>query len=377
VKYRLEATRVTADADAEMVVPHSLDVTCKMTTLPATAQSLAVSVLDLVATRAGEAPGSAIARSVELAWQVEQLGYKRYWVAEHHAIQGLACSATPVLIGHIAAATKTIRVGSGGVMLPNHAPLLVAEQFGTLEAIYPGRIDLGLGRAPGGDLQTMRALRRGLAQDGDDFPSLIEELRTYLGPERPGQVVKAVPGQNSNVPITVLGSSGFSAQLAATLGLPFAFAAHLAPDHLHSAARLYRERFLPSHALREPYLFIAVQVIAAETDAAARRLFTTPQQRFLRAIRGESAELLPPVDSMESLWHDGERTAVENRLHAAIVGSDATVQAGLERLASDAHADEVIVLTEAYEHSDRIDSYRRVARIAARILAPTGEAYAG
>jgi luciferase family oxidoreductase group 1 len=160
-----------------------------------------------VATRAGEAPGSAIARSVELARQVEQLGYKRYWVAEHHAIQGLACSATPVLIGHIAAATKTIRVGSGGVMLPNHAPLVVAEQFGTLEAIYPGRIDLGLGRAPGGDFQTMRALRHGLAQDGDDFPSLIEELRTYLGAERPGQVVKAVPGQNSNVPITVLGSS--------------------------------------------------------------------------------------------------------------------------------------------------------------------------
>jgi luciferase family oxidoreductase group 1 len=249
VKYRLEATRVTADADAEMVVPHSLDVTCKTTTLQATARSLAVSVLDLVATRAGEAPSSAIARSVELARQVEQLGYKRYWVAEHHAIQGLACSATPVLIGHIAAATRTIRVGSGGVMLPNHAPLEVAEQFGTLEAIYPGRIDLGLGRAPGGDVQTMRALRRGLAQDGDDFPLLIEELRTYLGPERPGQVVKAVPGQNSNVPITVLGSSGFSAQLAATFGLPFAFATHLAPDHLHSASQLYRERFRPSHAV--------------------------------------------------------------------------------------------------------------------------------
>ena len=256
MKYRLEATRVRADADAEMVVPHSLDLMGKTTTLQATAQSLAVSVLDLVATRASEPPGSAIARSVELARHVEQLGYKRYWVAEHHAIQGLACSATPVLIGHIAAATKTIRVGSGGVMLPNHAPLVVAEQFGTLEAIYPGRIDLGLGRAPGGDFQAMRALRHGLAQDGNDFPSLIEELRTYLGPERPGQVVKAVPGQNSNVPITVLGSSGFSAQLAATLGLPFAFAAHWAPEYLHSAAQLYRERFRPSHALRKPYLFV-------------------------------------------------------------------------------------------------------------------------
>ena len=349
----------------------------KPPTLQATAQSLVVSVLDLVATRAGEPVGSAIARSVELARRVEQLGYRRYWVAEHHAIQGMACSAPPVLIGHIAAATKTIRVGSGGVMLPNHAPLVVAEQFGTLEAIYPGRIDLGLGRAPGGDFQTMHALRHGLGQDGDDFPSLIEELRTYLGPERPGQVVKAVPGQNSNVPITVLGSSGFSAQLAATLGLPFAFAAHLAPENLHSAAQVYREGFRPSHELRKPYLFVAVQVIAAETDAAARRLFTTPQQRFLRAIRGEPAELLPPVDSMEHLWHDAEREAVENRLRAAIVGSDATVQAGLERLASNTRAAEVIVLTETYEHSDRIDSYRRVARIAARILAPTGEAYAG
>jgi len=377
VKYRLEATRVTADANAEMVVPHSVDLRCKTTTLQAIAQSLPVSVLDLVATRAGEPAGSAIARSVELARHVEQLGYKRYWVAEHHAIQGLACSATPVLIGHIAAATKTIRVGSGGVMLPNHAPLVVAEQFGTLEAIYPGRIDLGLGRAPGGDFQTMRALRRGLAQDGDDFPSLIEELRTYLGPERQGQVVKAVPGQNSNVPIMVLGSSGFSAQLAATLGLPFAFAAHLAPDHLHSAAQLYRERFRPSHALRKPYLLVAVQVTAAETDAAARRLFTTPQKRLLRAIRGESAELLPPVDSMDPLWHDGERAAVENRMRAAIVGSDTTVQAGLERLAGITRADEVIVLTETYEHIDRIDSYRRVARIAAKIPAPAGEAYAG
>jgi luciferase family oxidoreductase group 1 len=234
-----------------MVVPHSLGLTGKTTTVQATAQSLAVSVLDLVATRAGEPAGSAIARSVELARHVERLGYKRYWVAEHHSIQGLACSATPVLIGHIAAATKTIRVGSGGVMLPNHAPLVVAEQFGTLEAIYPGRIDLGLGRAPGGDFQTMRALRRGLAQDGDDFPALVEELRTYLGPERPSQVVKAIPGQNSNVPITILGSSGSSAELAAALGLPFAFAAHIAPENLYAAAQLYRERFRPSHRITE------------------------------------------------------------------------------------------------------------------------------
>jgi luciferase family oxidoreductase group 1 len=326
---------------------------------------LAVSVLDLVGMRAGEPAGSAVARSVNLAQHVEQLGYKRYWLAEHHSIPGLACSATPVLIGHVAAATKTIRVGSGGVMLPNHAPLVVAEQFGTLEALYPGRIDLGLGRAPGGDFQTMRALRRDLGQSGDDFPTLLEELRTYLGPEKVGQVVKAIPGQGSNVPITLLGSSDFSAQLAAMLGLPFAFAAHFAPEHLSAATQLYREKFRPSEILRRPYLIVAVQVIAAETDAAARRLFTTPQQRFLRLIRNQPVELLPPVDSMESLWQNWEKAAVENKLRAAIVGSDATVKAGLENLVGDTAADEVIVVADTYEHADRLDSYRRVAGIAA------------
>jgi luciferase family oxidoreductase group 1 len=351
-------------ANAEVVVSSS----------QAISQSLPISVLDLMPSRASEPASSAIAQSVELARHVEQLGYKRYWVAEHHSIQGLVCSATPILIGHIAAATKTIRVGSGGVMLPNHAPLVVAEQFGTLESMYPGRIDLGLGRAPGGDFQTMRALRRGLAQDGDDFPALLEELRTYLGPERPSQLVKAIPGQNSNVPITLLGSSDFSAQLAAALGLPFAFAAHFAPDALYASAQLYRERFQPSEVSQRLYLLIAVQVIAAETDAVARRLFTTPQQRFLRLIRGEPVELLPPVDSMEPLWSDIEKAAVENRLGAAIVGSDATVHSGLEKLVNDTHANEVIVVTDTYEHSDRMDSYERVARIAAELkLVPNVE----
>jgi luciferase family oxidoreductase group 1 len=324
---------------------------------------LAASVLDLVGMRAGESAGSAIARSVDLAQRVEQLGYKRYWLAEHHSISGLACSATPVLIGHVAAATKVIRVGSGGVMLPNHAPLIVAEQFGTLEALYPGRIDLGLGRAPGGDFQTMRALRRDLGQSGDDFPALLAELRTYLGPEKPGQAVKAIPGQDSNVPITLLGSSGFSAQLAGMLGLPFAFAAHFAPEYLLAAAQLYRETFRPSEVLRKPYLMVALQVIAAETDAAARRLFTTSQQRFLRLIRNQPVELLPPVESMETLWQDSERAAVESRLRAAIVGSDQTVKAGLENLVGDTAADEVIVVTDTYEHADRLQSYERVAGI--------------
>jgi luciferase family oxidoreductase group 1 len=331
---------------------------------------LAISVLDLVGMRAGESAGGAIARSVDLAQHVEQWGYKRYWLAEHHSISGLACSATPVLIGHVAGATKTIRVGSGGVMLPNHAPLVVAEQFGTLEALYPGRIDLGLGRAPGGDFQTMRALRRDLQQSGEDFPALLEELQTYLGPEKPGQAVKAIPGQGSNVPITLLGSSGFSAQLAGMMGLPFAFAAHFAPEYLHAAAQLYRERFEPSEFLRKPYFMVAVQVIAAETDAAAQRLFTTPQQRFLRLIRNQPVELLPPVDSMDLLWQDQrERAAVESKLRAAIVGSNATVKAGLEKLVGETGADEVIVVTDTYEHEDRLQSYRRVAEVAAMVEA--------
>src|ERR1039457_3964774 len=300
--------------------------------------------------RTGELAGSAIARSVDLARHVEQLGYKRYWLAEHHSISGLAFSATPGLIGHVAGATKTIRVGSGGGMLPNHAPLVVAEQCGTLEALYPGRIDLGLGRAPGGDFQTMRALRRDLQQSGEDFPALLDELQTYLGPEQPGQVVKAIPGQGSNVPITLLGSSGFSAQLAGIQGLPFAFAAHFAPEYLYTAAQLYREHFRLSDVLLKPYLTVAVQVIAAETDVAARRLFTTSQQRFLRLIRNQPVELLPPVDSMEPLWQDWERAAVESNLGAAIVGSNATVKAGLEKLVGDTGADEVIVVTDTFEH---------------------------
>ena len=326
--------------------------------------SLPVSVLDLVGMRADESAGSAIARTVDLAQHVEQWGYRRYWLAEHHSIAGLACSATPVLIGHVANATRKMRVGSGGVMLPNHAPLVVAEQFGTLEALYPGRIDLGLGRAPGGNYQTMRALRRDSAQSGEDFQALLEELRTYLGPERPGQAVKAYPGQGSRVPITLLGSSDFSAQLAAILGLPFAFAAHFAPELLEPAAKLYRTRFRPSEELQEPWLMVGVAVIAAETDAEARWLFTTAQQRFLRLIRNQPVELLPPVESMDGLWNAGERMAVESRLSAAIVGSEATVGAGLRRVLEATGADEIIAVTDTWEHAARLESYRRLAKVA-------------
>jgi luciferase family oxidoreductase group 1 len=330
-------------------------------------KGLAISVLDLVAMRPGESAGSAIARTVELAQQVEQWGYRRYWLAEHHSIAGLACSATSVLIGHVAGATERIRVGSGGIMLPNHAPLVVAEQFGTLEAMYPGRIDLGLGRAPGGDGHTMRALRRDLGQTGDDFPELLEELRTYLGSAKSGQTVHAYPGQDSNVPITLLGSSAYSAQLAARLGLPFAFAAHFAPDYLQIASELYRHQFQPDKVLPAPHLMIGVQVIVAETDSEARRLFTTPQQRFLRLIRNQPVELLPPVDSMQGLWTADERAAVESRLGAAIVGSEATVKVGLEKLLHETGANELIVVTDTFEPSARAESFMRLAQIAAQI----------
>ena len=259
-------------------------------------------------------------------------------------------------------------------MLPNHAPLVVAEQFGTLEALYPGRIDLGLGRAPGGDFSTMAALRRGLGQSGEVFPELLEELKTYLGPERPGQAVKATPGQNSNVPIYLLGSSGFSAQLAAKLGLPFAFAAHFAPEYLGAASELYRSQFQPSEALAEPYMMVATQVIAAETDAEAQRLFTTPQQRFLRLIRNQPVELLPPVESMRDVWTEWERAAVHSKLGAAIVGSNSTVKAGLEQLVQSTGARELIVVTDTYEHEARLKSYERVAEIAAEMNAAFREA---
>lgn len=332
-------------------------------------EGVRVSVLDLVGMLPGEKVGSAIARSVDLARHVESWGYQRFWMAEHHSIAGLACSATSVLIGHVAEATKTIRVGSGGVMLPNHAPLVVAEQFGTLEAMYPGRIDLGLGRAPGGDWATMRALRRDLNQSGDDFPALLSELQGYLGPEKPGALVKAIPGQGSMVPITLLGSSLYSAQLAASLGLPFAFAAHFAPELLYEAARQYRSRFQPG-ALAKPHLIAAVPVVAAETDARARFLATSPQQRFLRLVRGEPVELVPPVESLDKLsrpWNSVERAAVESRLAAAIIGSNQTVQVGIETLMERTGADEVIVVTDLYAHADRLESYERVAEVAKSI----------
>ena len=325
---------------------------------------LRYSVLDLVSLRPGEMPGEGIARTVQAAQHAEALGYTRYWLAEHHSIRGLACSATAVLIGHVAGQTSTIRVGSGGVMLPNHAPLVVAEQFGTLASLYPGRIDLGLGRAPGGDGHTMRAMRRDLRSTSDDFPEQLAELRQYLADARPGQMVLAVPGQGTHVPVTLLGSSGFSAQLAGQLGLPFAFAAHFAPQYFAAAVRLYRQSFRPSDVLREPYVMAGIPVIAAETDAEAQRLFTTPQQRFLALIRNQPVEVKAPVASMDGLWNEAERDAVDSRLAAAIVGGPETVQRGLQMLVDELGVDEVLAVTDTFHTEDRLRTYEVIAQAA-------------
>jgi luciferase family oxidoreductase group 1 len=314
--------------------------------------------------RNGDGAGAAIARSVETAQHVEKLGYKRYWLAEHHSIQGLACSATAVLIGHVANATKTIRVGSGGVMLPNHAPLVVAEQFGTLEAMFPGRIDLGLGRAPGSDRATMVAMRRSLTANGDEFPQLLAELQAYLGVPRMGQQVHAVPGQNSHVPITLLGSSDFSAQLAGQLGLPFAFAAHFAPEYFWPALQIYRQSFEPSATHAKPYAMAALPVIVAPTDAEAQRLFTTPQQRFLALTRNLPVELKPPVDSMDGLWTMLEQQAVNGRLKQAIVGSPETVGRKLSDFVERTGVQEIFAVTDTYDQSDRLRSYDLLAQVA-------------
>ncbi len=330
---------------------------------------VALSVLDLVTMKPGEGAGAAIARSVETARHVERLGYKRFWLAEHHSIAGLACSATSVLIAHVANATTSIRVGSGGIMLPNHAPLVVAEQFGTLESLYPGRIDLGLGRAPGSDAATMRALRRDLGDSSDKFPELLQELRSYLGPPMPGQRVFAYPGQNTNVPVTLLGSSDFSAQLAGILGLPFAFAAHFAPQYLPEALYLYREAFTPGPALSQPYAMAGVPVIVAPTDAEAQRLLTTPQQRFLALIRNQPVDLKPPVDSMDGLWNPAEKQAVEARLGRAIVGSPDTVANKLAKFLEITGVQEIFAVTDTYEQADRLRSYALLAEVAGRMPA--------
>ncbi|HCR96616.1 MULTISPECIES: LLM class flavin-dependent oxidoreductase [Halomonas] len=324
--------------------------------------STALSVLDLAPIRQGGSAAETFRDSVSLAQRAEQLGYTRYWLAEHHNIPGIASAATSVLIGHLAGHTSTIRLGSGGVMLPNHPPLVIAEQFGTLETLYPGRIDLGLGRAPGSDGATMRAMRRSMHSGVDDFPEQLSELRRYLGDAEPGQQVKAVPGQGTNVPIWLLGSSGYSAQLAARLGLPFAFAAQFAPGYLFEALRLYRDNFRPSEHLDKPYAMVGLPVMAAENDAMAHYLATSAQQKFLNLIRGKPTQSQPPVEQLD--WSPMEQSQVNQFLGAAIIGGPETVKAGLEDFQERTGADELMINSDFFDHADRVRSYEIVAQVA-------------
>lgn len=322
-----------------------------------------LSVLDLAHVCQGGTVGEAFAHTLDLARLAERLGYRRFWLAEHHNIPGVASAATSVLIGYVAGNTQTIRVGSGGIMLPNHAPLVIAEQFGTLDALYPGRIDLGLGRAPGGDQPAARALRKNMRPE-EDFPYQVAELRRYLAPAQPGALVTAYPGAGAKVPIWLLGSSLFSAALAAELGLPFAFASHFAPDALMAALDLYRRRFQPSEALDHPYTMAGIPVIAAETDEEAGRLATTPQQMFLNLIRGHPRPLAPPVKEGAMDWNETERILVEQKLGLAVVGGRERVRAGLEAFLTQTQVDELILATVTYDPATRLRSYELVTEAA-------------
>lgn len=326
-----------------------------------TIENVTLSILDLAPVVAGSTPADSFRNSLDLARHAERLGYHRYWLAEHHNMPGIASSATSVVIGYIAAGTTKIRVGSGGIMLPNHAPLMIAEQFGTLESMYPGRIDLGLGRAPGSDQPAARAIRRGLASGGHDFPELLGELRAYLDPNahpdyRPAGV-RAFPGEGLDIPIWLLGSSDFSARLAAELGLPFAFASHFAPDYLLPALDLYRSNFKPSGQLEKPYAMIGVNIVMAETDEEARYLATSHEQQFLNIIRGRTGMLQPPVADMDALWSAQEKAVVRRQLNYTIAGSQATVRARLQEIVDETQADEIIVASTVYDHDARVRSY--------------------
>lgn len=326
-----------------------------------------LSILDLVPVLEGGTPADSFRNTLDLARHAEKWGYNRYWLAEHHNMPGIASSATSVVMGYVAAGTSTIRVGSGGIMLPNHSPLVIAEQFGTLESLYPGRIDLGLGRAPGTDQLTARALRRENKSGGEDFPELLTELRQYLQPpeDEPGRPrVRATPGEGLNIPIWLLGSSLFNAQLAGLLGLPFAFAGQFSPDHIESAIRLYRSVFRPSEVLEEPYVMIGINVIAAETDEEAKRLSTSQQQSFLSLVRGKPQKLQPPVESLEGQWADYERASVEAQLRATIMGGPATVKEKLQAFVDATQADELIINGVVYDHQARLRSFELIAEIA-------------
>jgi luciferase family oxidoreductase group 1 len=321
-----------------------------------------VSILDLVPVILGESPREALRKSLDLAQQAEAFGYTRYWVAEHHNMTAIASAATSVVIGYLAGGTSTIRVGSGGIMLPNHSPLVVAEQFGTLESLYPGRIDLGLGRAPGTDPLTLRALRRDTMRR-DTFPEDVLELQAFLAPPKSGQAVRAVPGAGTEVPIWILGSSTFGAELAAQLGLPYAFASHFAPDALFAALEIYRNRFKPSKQLDHPYAMVGINVVAAETNEEARRLFTTVQQSFTNLVRGTGGKLQPPIDNIDDYWNPMEKLHASSMLKYSIAGSAETVARELKDFIALTNADELMIVTSLYDHAARVRSYELVAEV--------------
>jgi luciferase family oxidoreductase group 1 len=313
-------------------------------------------VLDLAPIVEGSTPAEALRNSLDLAQHVERLGYRRFWLAEHHNAVGIASAATAVVIAHVAAGTSAIRVGAGGIMLPNHPPIVIAEQFGTLESLYPGRIDLGLGRAPGTDQRTVIALRRN-ASAADTFPQDVVELRHCLGDPVPGQAVRATPGAGTKVPLWILGSSLYGAQLAAMLGLPYAFASHCAPDALLPALAIYRERFEPSDQLSEPYAMVGANAVVADTDEEARRLFTSAQQSFTNIFRGRRGQLPPPIDDIEDYWSPVEKDRASAMLARSFVGSPETVHAGLEAFVAETGADEIIVASAIHDHGKRLRSY--------------------
>ncbi len=321
-----------------------------------------LSVLDLAPIVEGATPSDALRNSLDLAQHVERWGYTRFWLAEHHNAIGIASAATAVVIAHVAGGTRTIRVGAGGIMLPNHAPIVIAEQFGTLEALHPGRIDLGLGRAPGTDQLTVRALRRN-PMSADSFPQDVVELQHYLADAQPGQAVQATPGAGSRVPLWILGSSLFGAQLAAMLGLPYAFASHFAPDALLPALEVYRATFEPSGQLQQPYAMVGANVIAADDDETAAWLFTSAQQSFANIQRGRRGRLPPPIDDIESYWTPPEKERASAMLRRSFVGSAETVRAGLERFVEETEADELIVAAAIHDHAARLRSYELLGNL--------------
>ena len=326
------------------------------------------SILDLSPISQGATAAVALRNSLDLARHAELWGYKRFWLAEHHNMPGIASAATSVVIGHVAGGTKTIRVGAGGIMLPNHSPLVIAEQFGTLASLYPDRIDLGLGRAPGTDQPTARALRRNIASTSDNFPQDVEELQSYFEPHAPKQRIHAVPGSGLRVPIWLLGSSLFSAQLAAELGLPFAFASHFAPADMMQALQLYRTHFKPSRQLDRPYAMLGLNAIVAETDAQARFLFTSVQQAFRNLRRGTPGQVPPPIEDIDSYWSPAEKASARTTLLCSAVGSPNTVECSLLKFIEVTQPDEIITTAHIYDHGARLRSFELLGEIRARLV---------